>query len=60
VTKTTRALLASGDLAPDVSLSVVLVRHANHERIMINWPARPTTAHSSHQRSTYKLITKPC
>jgi hypothetical protein len=45
MTKTTRVLLASGELAPDVSLSVVLLRHSDrHERIMINWPPRPTMA----------------
>jgi hypothetical protein len=57
--KTTRVLLASGDLAPHVSLSVELVRHADqHERIMINWPSRPTSASAAKFPDWVSVITR--
>jgi hypothetical protein len=57
--KTTRVLLASGDLAPHVSLSVELVRHADqHGRIMINWPSRPTSTSAAKFPDLVSVITR--
>ena len=56
--KASRIQLASGDLAPDVSLSVVLIRHANHERIVINWPARPTMASAAKYGDLIASVTR--
>jgi hypothetical protein len=56
--KTTRVLLASGDLAPHVPLSVVLVRHPTHERIMINWPPRTTMVSAAKFPELISVITR--
>ena len=52
-------LLASGDLAPHVMLSVELVRQSDHpERIMINWPARPMMASVAKFPELISVITR--
>ena len=52
-------LLASGDLASHVSLSVELVRQSDRrERIMINWPARPTMASVAKFPELISVITR--
>jgi hypothetical protein len=56
--KTTRVLLASGDLAPHVSLSVELIRHSDRDRVTILWPARPTVASAPRYPELIGLITR--
>jgi hypothetical protein len=56
--KTTRLLLASGDLAPHVSLSVELVRHSDKDRVTIVWPARPTSASAAKFPELISVITR--
>ena len=56
--KTTRVLLASGDLAPQVSLSVELIRHSDRDHVTILWPARPTSASAAKFPELISVITR--
>jgi hypothetical protein len=58
VSKITRVLLASGDLAPHVSLSVELIRHSDRDRVTILWPARPTSASAAKFPELISVITR--
>ena len=58
MSKTTRVLLASGDLAPHVSLSVELIRHSDRDRVTILWPARPTSASAAKFPELISVITR--
>ena len=59
MSKTNRVQLASGELAPDVSLSVVLIRHSDrYERVMINWPPRPTMASAAKYGELITTVTR--
>jgi hypothetical protein len=51
-------LLASGDLAPHVSLSVELVRHSDKDRVTIVWPPRPTSASAAKFPELISVITR--
>jgi hypothetical protein len=56
--KATRVLLASGDVAPHVSLSVELIRHSDRDRVTILWPARPTSASAAKFPELISVITR--
>jgi hypothetical protein len=56
--KTTRVLLASGDLAPHVPLSVELIRHCDRDRVTIMWPARPTSASAAKFPELISVVTR--
>ena len=58
MSKTIRVLLASADLAPQVSLSVELIRHSDRDRVTILWPARPTSASPAKFPELISVITR--
>jgi len=54
MTKTTRVQLAAGDIAPQVSLSVWLIK----DRVEILWPSRPTLASAPRYPELISAVTR--